>query len=297
MNSTAPSSAAAFKKQHDHLVAVDSDGCAMDTMTFKHVHCFTPEIIRSFGLEPIAEWVEQTEHFVNLYSKWRGLNRFPALLMVLDLLRQRPEVRASGVAIPAMDSLRTFIDSEHPKSNAGLQNVIDTTGPDPELQRVLQWSEAVNQAVDQKAGHLRPFPSVKSTLTRMARQADLIVVSQMPHQACRREWQQHGLAQHVALLGGQELGTKAEQLRAAADGRYESGRVLMVGDAPGDLTAAEANAALFFPTVPSDEDRSWQQLRDEGFDRFLQTTFAGPYQQSLLEQFQQRLPETPPWKA
>ena len=297
MNSTTPSSAAAFEKRHDRLVAVDSDGCAMDTMTFKHVHCFTPEIIRSFGLEPIAEWVEQTEHFVNLYSKWRGLNRFPALLMVLDLLRQRPEVRASGVAIPAMDSLRTFIDSEHPKSNAGLQNVIDTTGPDPELQRVLQWSEAVNQAVDQKAGHLRPFPSVKSTLTRMARQADLIVVSQMPHQACRREWQQHGLAQHVALLGGQELGTKAEQLRAAADGRYESGRVLMVGDAPGDLTAAEANAALFFPTVPSDEDRSWQQLRDEGFDRFLQTTFAGPYQQSLLEQFQQRLPETPPWKA
>ncbi|HUW84727.1 MAG TPA: HAD family hydrolase [Phycisphaerae bacterium] len=297
MNSTTPSAAAAFEKRHDHLVAVDSDGCAMDTMTFKHVHCFTPEIIRSFALEPIAVLVEQTEHFVNLYSKWRGLNRFPALLMVLDLLRERPEVQASGVTIPAMDSLRAFIDSEHPKSNAGLETVMDTAGPNPELQRVLQWSEAVNQAVDQKAGHLRPFPSVKPTLDRMARQADLIVVSQMPHEACRREWQQYSLVQHVALLGGQELGTKAEQLRAAADGRYEPANVLMVGDAPGDLTAAQSNDALFFPTVPGDEDGSWQQLRDEGFDRFLQSTFAGPYQQSLLERFQQRLPETPPWKA
>ncbi len=297
MNSTTPSSAAAFEKRHDHLVAVDSDGCAMDTMTFKHVHCFTPEIIRSFGLEPIAELVEQTEYFVNLYSKWRGLNRFPALLMVLDLLRDRPEVQASGVTIPGMDSLRTFIDSEHPNSNAGLQTVMDTTAPNPELQRVLQWSEAVNRAVDHKADHLRPFPSVKTTLDRMARQADLIVVSQMPHEACRREWQQYDLAQHVALLGGQELGTKAEQLRAAADGRYEPAHVLMVGDAPGDLTAAQANDALFFPTVPGDEDGSWRQLRDAGFDRFLQSTFAGPYQQSLLERFQQSLPETPPWKA
>ena len=297
MNSSAPSSAADFEKRHDHLVAVDSDGCAMDTMTFKHIHCFTPEIIRSFGLEPIAELVEQTEYFVNLYSKWRGLNRFPALLMVLDLLRDRPEVRDSGVTIPTMDSLRAFIDSEHPKSNAGLQAVIDSTRPSPELQRVLQWSEAVNRAVDQKAGHLRPFPSVKATLDRMARQADLIVVSQMPHEACRREWQQYGLAQHVAMLGGQELGTKAEQLRAAADGRYEPACVLMVGDAPGDLTAAQANDALFFPTVPGDEDGSWQQLRNEGFDRFLQSTFAGAYQQSLLERFQQSLPETPPWKT
>ncbi len=50
MNSRVPTPAAAFAKQHDFLVAVDSDGCAMDTMTFKHLHCFTPQIIRFWGL-------------------------------------------------------------------------------------------------------------------------------------------------------------------------------------------------------------------------------------------------------
>lgn len=77
MTSTVPTSAAAFVKQHDFLVAVDSDGCAMDAMTFKHIHCFTPEIIRFWQLEKITAVVEQTEQFVNLYSRRRRTEPLP----------------------------------------------------------------------------------------------------------------------------------------------------------------------------------------------------------------------------
>ena len=46
---------------------------------------------------------------------------------------------------------------------------------------------------------------------------------------------------------GQELGTKTEHLKLAAKNKYPPERILMIGDAPGDLNAARANGALFYP--------------------------------------------------
>lgn len=294
MTNTVPTSAAGFEKKHDFLVAVDSDGCAMDAMTYKHIHCFTPEIIRFWHLEKITPVVEQTEQFVNLYSKWRGLNRFPALLMVLDLLRDRPEVKAAGVAIPPMDDLRTFCNSKHPQSNSGLKAAIEKTGS-PDLRQVMDWSNGVNASVETHANGVKPFPWVKAALAMMAKSADVIVVSQMPHNSCYKEWTEHNLAEHVALLGGQELGTKAEQLKVAMAGRYAPDKVLMVGDAPGDLEAARKNNVLFFPTVPGEEEASWQELMADGFEQFVCGRYAGSYQDTKIATFQKRLPDTPPW--
>ena len=294
MTTTVPTSAAAFVKQHDFLVAVDSDGCAMDAMTYKHIHCFTPEIIRFWHLEKITPLVEQTEQFVNLYSTWRGLNRFPALLMVLDLLRDRPEVKAAGVQIPPMADLRAFCQSRQPKSNAGLKAAIEQTASQ-ELRLVMDWSNGVNASVDKHAHGVKPFPSVNAALAMMARRADVIVVSQMPRLSCHKEWTEHGLAAHVALLGGQELGTKTEQLKVAMASRYPATNVLMIGDAPGDLEAARANSVLFFPTIPGEEDASWQELIDEDFERFTCSRYAGAYQDRIIAAFQKRLPDTPPW--
>ena len=31
-----------MKKEHDYLICIDSDGCAMDTMNSKHFDCFGP---------------------------------------------------------------------------------------------------------------------------------------------------------------------------------------------------------------------------------------------------------------
>jgi phosphoglycolate phosphatase-like HAD superfamily hydrolase len=130
-------------------------------------------------------------------------------------------------------------------------------------------------------------------LEKLAGKADLLVVSATPNEALEREWEEHDIRRYVARICGQEVGTKKEVLTVAA--KYASDRVLMIGDAPGDFSAAKANKALFFPINPGSEDASWKRLFDEGIDRFLGGTYAGAYQQQLLDEFDRVLPKDPPW--
>jgi hypothetical protein len=92
------------------------------------------------------------------------------------------------------------------------------------------------------------------------------------------------------------MGSKSEHLKFAAGGRYEPNKVLMIGDAPGDMKAAKANNALFYPINPGDEDKSWQRFFEEAFDRFIKGQYAGNYEKKLIDEFDKYLPETPPWK-
>ena len=75
-----------FKKTHDFLVCIDSDGCAFDTMEIKHKECFCPNIIKHWGLAAVSKYAREAAEFVNLYSKFRGVNRWPALIKVFELL-------------------------------------------------------------------------------------------------------------------------------------------------------------------------------------------------------------------
>src|SRR5918993_3674414 len=88
-----------FRRTQDFLVGIDSDGCAFDTMELKHKECFIPNIINSYELQGISKYARQAAEFVNLYSKSRGINRFPALIEALEWLQKRPEVAARGVKI------------------------------------------------------------------------------------------------------------------------------------------------------------------------------------------------------
>ena len=100
----------------------------------------------------------------------------------------------------------------------------------------------------------------------------------------------------VAAIAGQEVGTKAFQIERATAGRYPPGRLLMIGDAPGDLAAAREAGALFYPIVPGREEPSWRRLHDEAYDRFLAGDYAGDYAEALTRGFLDALPDTPPWK-
>src|SRR4030067_1080218 len=94
-----------FTAKHDYLVGIDSDGCAFDTMELKHKECFSPNIINYMELQGVSKYAREAAEFVNLYSKSRGINRFPALVEALELLRERAEVKARGVAIEIPRSL------------------------------------------------------------------------------------------------------------------------------------------------------------------------------------------------
>jgi len=130
----------------------------------------------------------------------------------------------------------------------------------------------------------------------MQPRADVLVVSATPHEALIREWQEQKIDSYVALICGQELGTKKESLQQAREkGGYGKHKILMIGDAPGDQKAAEANEALFYPINPGAEEASWKRLHKEGLAHFFTGSFAGAYQAKLLAEFHACLPATPPW--
>ncbi len=285
----------AFKPRHAFFVGIDSDGCVFDTMEIKHKECFIPAFIKDWKLQAISKYARAAWEFVNLYSKWRGVNRFPALTRTLDLLRDWPEPMRRGVRIPSVPTLEAWIHSGQPLGNPALEAEVARAG-DPVLQLTLAWSQDVNRRIAEMVEGVPPFPYFRDCAERMSPEADIICVSQTPGEALEREWREHGIAQYAAVIAGQEMGSKKEHLRLAAGGKYENGHILMIGDAPGDLAAARANAALFFPINPGHEEASWQRFYQEGIDRFFGQTFAGPYEAGLIAQFEKLLPETPPWK-
>src|SRR6185503_21352668 len=88
-----------FKPTKEFFVGIDSDGCIFDSMEIKHKECFTPMYIKHFRLQPVSKYARECWDFVNLYSKTRGANRFPALVRALNLLRERPQVQARDVKV------------------------------------------------------------------------------------------------------------------------------------------------------------------------------------------------------
>lgn len=139
-----------------------------------------------------------------------------------------------------------------------------------------------------------PFPWVRETLAELYEHADVIVVSQTPGEALNREWQ-YIIDKYAKVICGQEYGTKAEHIRYAAKGKYADDKILMVGDALGDMNAAKSNGVLFYPINPGHEEESWEQFYKDGIERFLQGSYTGSYETKLIEEFNSCLPKTPHW--
>ncbi len=284
-----------FKPSHEHFVGIDSDGCAFDTMELKHKECFVPNTILHYGLQAASSLARETWEFVNLYSQSRGTNRFLSLLKTLDLLGERPEVLRRGVRFEHHEALRQWVASGLALSNPTLKEEIAASKA-RDLERALEWSEAVNRDVAKIVHGVSPFPHVRECLEAIGSFADSMCVSATPGAALENEWKEHDIARHVRLIAGQEVGSKKDVLRAAMSSGYSPSNVLMIGDAPGDLQAARSNGALFFPIVPGDEEASWERLEREGLARFRNGAFAGEYETRLVEAFLKRLPSAPPWK-
>ncbi len=284
-----------FKPQHASFVGIDSDGCVFDTMEIKQKQSFHKLIIAHWRLQSIEKQLRESAEFVNLYSKYRGRNRFPCLVQTIDLLRNRPEVIAAGVSLPEFKALRKFIDSGLPLSNLSLENQVKQTG-DPELARVLAWSQAVNKDIEKTVTNVPPYAWVLESLRLIHKHSDAICISQTPTEALVREWQQHKLIGYVEIIAGQELGTKTEHLRLATSGRYRPENILMIGDAPGDLSAAKSNQANFYPINPGQEVESWERFYKEAYHKFLRHEYSGAYEDGLIAGFEKLLPETPPWQ-
>ena len=286
-----------FRRTREFFVGIDSDGCAFDTMEVKHKECFIPQFIKHFRLEAVSRFAREVSEFVNLYSRDRGTNRFPAYLKTLDLLAQRPEVSRRGFQVPKLAGLRAWVARETRLANPALKAEVERTR-DPDLTLAYAWSVDVNRSIEETVRHVPPFPWVRESLEALQGKADVMVVSATPVEALTREWEAHDLARFVALIAGQELGGKRELLETAAGPeRYARDHVLMIGDAPGDHQAALANGVLFYPINPGAEEDSWRRFHDEALDRFFAGTYAGDYMTGLVAEFEKLLPQSPPWKS
>jgi len=278
----------------EFFIGIDSDGCVFDSMEPKQKEFFCPNVIRFFGLFPIAKIARETWEFTNLYSQTRGVNRFLALLLAFNLLRERKEVHDRGFRVPDLSSLKKWTQQESKLGNPTLEAYAKKV-KDPVINLVLEWSQTINKEIGQWLKDLPPFPPVPETLSKINEFSDSIVVSQTPVEALEREWDEHDIAKYVRVIAGQEYGTKTEHLTLAAVDKYPKEKILMIGDAPGDLNAARHNDILFYPVIPGKEEESWKKLQNEGLDRFLNGSYAGEYENQLLNDFNKGLPEHPSW--
>lgn len=284
-----------FVPVHQYFIGIDSDGCVFDTMEVKQKEFFIPNALKYFSLFPVAKTVRETWEFVNLYSVYRGNNRFIALLKVFELLSERSEIADAGFRLPDLTPLREWSVRETKLGNASLRKYFEMTG-DKRIEPVLRWSETINREISEWLHAIPPFPNAKRTLEKISSLADILVVSQTPLEALEHEWHANDLKKYVRLIAAQEHGTKAEHLALAAMSKYPAEKILMIGDARGDLEAARRNGVLFFPIIPGSEDKSWRLFLDEGFIRFQNGTFRGSFEDQLASGFMKSLPETPPWK-
>jgi len=284
-----------FKPKFEYFIGIDSDGCVFDSMEPKHKECFCPVTIEKWGLAPISKYARDVWEFVNLYSQDRGCNRFLALLKTFEWLKLHPAVKQRKFQLPELTHLKQWVKEETKLGNPSLEKEIEKTGSE-ELKKVMDWSLSINQTVARIVKGVGPFPLVPESMARMKEKADVVVVSSTPAEALIREWEEHDIAQYVSIIAGQEMGSKKEHLKYTTEHNYRNGNVLMIGDAPGDMKAAKANNAMFYPIIPGHEEESWERFANETLDLFLAGKYDKKLENSLIDEFNSYLPESPAWR-
>jgi phosphoglycolate phosphatase-like HAD superfamily hydrolase len=283
-----------LKPAKEFFIGIDSDGCVFDTMEIKQKESFCPMFIKHFKMQRISKYAREAWEFVNLYSKTRGVNRFKALLRVVELLQVRSEVKDRNMVFDDFSPVIEWVNKESKLGNPTLEKYA-SEAKTPIIDTTLLWSKEVNKIISEIVFDIPPFPFVKESLEKMFPKADLMVVSQTPVEALKREWQEHNIDNYVRLIAGQEYGTKAEHLKFAAKGKYTDDKILMIGDAPGDYSAAKSNGVLFYPVNPGHEDASWKRFYEEALDKFFAGNYSGSYEEKLIKEFDSYLSENPPW--
>ena len=261
-----------FEKKHDFLVCVDSDGCAMDTMNCKHIHCFGPCMVDEWGLQQWEDEILRRWNDINLFQMTRGINRFKGLAMALA------EIDKKYTPIVGVQALSEWAESAPALSNDGIAKAIEEAADDDSricLQKALLWSYAVNENINKLPEELKiPFPGAKECLAAAASFADVAVVSSANRDAVEEEWEKYGLLAHTDIVLAQDCGSKSHCIAQMLRFGYDKDHVLMVGDAPGDCDAAEKNGVWFYPILVNWEEESWAELREKWLSVFQAGAYA-----------------------
>ncbi len=273
---------ASFKKQKDYILCVDSDGTVMDTMNDKHSRCFAPLAADMWGIEDKDMFVKLWNE-INLFSKTRGINRFKGLVYALQ------EMEKNGQQLEDFSYLAEWAETAAVLSNGSLEAAIENQKDTPvgcaQLSKALEWSMQSNKLIHECEQHCLPFQGAKEALSAAAEYAHIVVVSSANRQALESEWKQHGFIGCADMIFGQEDGSKTACIRQMVSCGFEPSKVLMIGDAYGDLKAADAAGVLFFPVLFGKERQSWDELTRTALPKFLDGSYKTAYQETVKAAF------------
>ena len=261
-----------FVKKHDYLVCVDSDGCAMDTMNCKHIHCFGPCMVTEWGLEAWQDAILKRWNDINLFLMTRGINRFKGLAMALG------EINEKYTKIIGIDALQHWADTAPALSNDGAAKAA-AAAEDADaklvLTKALNWSKAVNAAIVELDESLKvPYAGAKEGLAAAHLFADVAMVSSANRDAVEEEWGKFGLLDHTDIVLAQDVGSKAACIKEMLKFGYDPDKVVMVGDAPGDCDAAEKNGVHYYPILVNHEKESWDEAIAVAFGKLQSGEYA-----------------------
>lgn len=273
-----------FKKKHDHLICLDSDGCAIDGMTVKHLKCFGPCAIEEWNLEKYQDELLEYWLKINLYTLTRGINRFKGLLLLLQFMKEKNYISED------IQVFEVWVNTTKELSNASLEREIEKH-EDIILQKALSWSKKVNIAITNlQNGDKLAFEGVKDALKEAHQVADIAVISAANAGAVEEEWSFNELREHVDICMTQEYGSKAECIHQLIGiGGYEPENVIMLGDALGDYQAAEKNNVLFYPIQVEKEVESWSNFRATILNLFVENQYSKEMMQKFLIEFKNNL--------
>ena len=236
----------AIRPEKEFFVGIDSDGCAFDTMEIKQKECFCPNFIRYFKMQPVSKYARETWEFVNLYSTNRGCNRFLAVIETLRLLADRPEIKARNFIVPSAASLIEWTKKETKLGNPALKKYAAEVN-DPFIIQTLEWSLKVDEDIAKSCFWNHSFSFCQAMPRKNEIRADAMVVSQTPFEALKREWEENRIDHFVRMIPGRNMEQNLNILYMPLKVNILMIKILMIGDANGDLKAAKSNGILFFP--------------------------------------------------
>lgn len=294
-----------WTREHEFAVCIDTDGCVLDNMWAKQLIVFHPHYMDMNSLRDVEMYFRIHAEHHNLWGTTRGCDRYLAVQHTLNSLREDPQAKEAiddGHVLDLLTSLNgyvEYIDASAGEKGFGIPTLFEyheQNGLDFNITRLLAWSEAVDRSFAFVTLDMPPFEAVPGVLQWLADKADMLVVSSTPYSDLSAWWTQSDLAQYVQAIAGKEMGKKSEHIRELMEaGGYEPDQVLMIGDGGGDLKAAKANDALFYPVLAGLEDEAWQNARGN-FQAFLDGEYRGELEDKLIQRFENALLETAPWE-
>lgn len=268
-----------FVKTKEYLICVDSDGCAMDTMDIKHIRCFGPCMVDEWGLSKWEDPILARWNDINLYTMTRGINRFKGLAMHLK------ETNETYTKIEGIEVLDAWVENSPELSNPALERAI-AQNDNICLKKALSWSKKVNESINALPfEEKKPFEGVLEGLAYAHQFADVAIVSSANLQAVVEEWELYGLLEHVDIILAQNVGSKAFCIQELLKKGYDTEKVMMTGDAPGDFDAAKKNGVYYYPIRVRHERDSWTEFKSTAVNKLVDGTFGGEYQDAQIKAF------------